>query len=325
MAGRAKAKNARNRKAETGLKVCMLGYGSQGRALALNLRDSGFDVIVGLRPRSRSRRLAAADGIKAVATPAEAVRQADIICFAFPDHLHRRVYNALIESNLKSGATLLFLHGMSIHFGLVKPPDSSDVILIAPHAPGQAVREKFLTDRAVSAFYAVYQDRSRKAGGRLFSLAEGMGFARKRLLKTTFEEEAIGDIFGEQVVLCGGLAGLIKNGFEVLVESGLKPDNAYLEVAYQLDLIVDLVKRYGIEGMFKRISVTARFGSAETGPKIVSPRVKKEMEKALKEIKSGRFAGRLADLSEPDVKKLNRELKNLTRPDLEKAAKKFSR
>jgi ketol-acid reductoisomerase len=320
-----KAKNSGGRKGGANLIVGMLGYGSQGRALALNLRDSGYGVLVGLRARSKSRRRAAEDGIKSIVTPVEMVRRSDLVCFAFPDHLHGRVYHSTIERNLRPGATLLFLHGMSIHFGLVRPPQDSDVILIAPHAPGIAVREKYLGDRTVSAFYAVAQNRSGKAPRRLFALASAMGFERRRLLKGTFEDEAIGDIFGEQAVLCGGLAGLIKSGFEVLVENGLKPENAYLEVAYQLDLIVDLIKKYGIEGMFKRISVTARFGSAESGTRVIGPQVKRRMETAYKDIKSGRFSARLADLSGSDLRKLNERLKALSHPDLEKAARKFSR
>ncbi len=319
-----KVKNSTGRRVDWKPTIGVLGYGSQGRALALNLRDSGFDLLVGLRARSKSRRVAQRDGIAGVVTPSELVRRSDVICFAFPDHLHKRVYQSVVEKNLPPGRTLLFLHGMSVHFGQVRPPDDCDIMLIAPHAPGQAVREKYLSDRSVSAFYAVHQNRSGKASSRLFTLAAGMGFDRKRLLKTTFEHEAIGDIFGEQAVLCGGLAALIKNGFEVLVENGLSPDKAYLEVAYQLDLIVDLIKRYGIEGMFKRISVTARFGSLENGPRIVDAGVKKRMKEVFGEIKSGRFAAKLSGLDSADVRELNRRLKNLTHPDFEKASRRQS-
>ena len=319
-----KAKKQSGRDCDSRPVVGMIGYGSQGRALTLNLIDSGYRVLVGLRTRSKSRRRAIEEGVKTVLSPAEAVRQADIVCMAFPDHLHRRVYNSVIEKNLKPGATLLFLHGMSIHFGLVCPPVDSDVVLIAPHAPGVAVREKFLTDRSVSAFYAIARDSSGKVRQRLFDLASAMGFQKQRLLKTTFADEAIGDIFGEQVVLCGGLPALIKNAFEVLVDHGLGPENAYLEVVYQLDLIVDLIKRYGIEGMYRRISVTARYGSAQHGPKVVDQAVKKRMERILRDVKSGKFATELSELTAPELKRLNRRIKDLSHPDLEKAARKFA-
>ncbi len=303
----------------------MLGYGSQGRALAQNLRDSGFPVIVGLRARSRSRRIAKADGLTEIYSVRDAVANSDIICFAFPDHLHGRVYDKDIKPYLREPATLLFLHGMSIQFQFIVPPSGCDVVLIAPHAPGVAVREKYLTDRDISAFYAVYQNRSRKASATVFSLAEGMGFQRKRLVKTTFEAEALGDIFGEQAVLCGGLAMLLKTGFEVLVENGLKPENAYLEVAYQLDLIVELIKKHGIAGMFERISFAARYGALESGPKVIDKQVKERMQRVFADIKSGRFATRLSQLEPKDIEKVNKEILRLTNPAFEKAARKFAR
>ena len=203
--------------------VAMIGYGSQGRALALNLRDSGYEVMIGLPSRSRSRRTARADGFQPVRTSGKATALADTIVFALPDHLHGRVYEADIVPNLRPGAALVFLHGLSVHFGLVQPPLECDVILVAPHAPGLKVRERYLTDRSISAFYAVHQDAGGKARAKALLLAGAMGFLRKNLLETTFEDEALGDIFGEQAVLCGGLAMLIKSGFEVLVENGLKP------------------------------------------------------------------------------------------------------
>ena len=306
-------------------RVAMIGYGSQGRALALNLRDSGYELLVGLRPRSKSRRMVSRDGQMAVMTIARAVDEADIVCMAFPDHLHARVYSSSIRKHLHPGQTLWFLHGMSVHFGLVHPRDDCDVILIAPHAPGLAVREKFLADRSISAFYAVARNYSGRALQSVFRLAKASGFKRRRLIETTFEAEAVGDLFGEQAVLCGGLAALIKNGFEVLVANGLKPDHAYLEVAYQLDLIMNLIKRHGIEGMLKRISVTARYGSLKAGPQIVDSTVRRKMERIYAEIATGGFAARLNHLSEKQISALNRSLGRLSHPDLEKAAKKFSR
>ncbi len=306
-------------------RIAVIGYGSQGCAIAQNLRDSGFSVVVGLRPRSKSRQVARKDGIKDITSISDAVKQSSTVIFAFPDHLHGRVFGSSIAPNLRTGSTLVFLHGLSVHFGFIKPPRGSDVILIAPHAPGTAVREKYLTGKTVSAFYAVWQNPSRKATRTAVALARAMGFERKRLIKTTFEEEAVGDLFGEQAVLCGGLAMLIRSGFETLVSHGLKPENAYLEIAYQLDLIVDLIKRHGIEGMFRRISVAARFGSLLAGPKIIDRRVRHSMDSIYEEIRSGRFSRRLNKLSESEIRKLDRQLEALTSPAFERAARKFSR
>ena len=225
--------------------IAILGYGSQGRSIALNLRDSGYEVIIGLPNKSKSRRKAKADGFKSVISTSEASRCKNIL-LALPDHLQGRVYQREIEANLQKPVTLAFLHGFSIHFDFIKPPEECDVILIAPHAPGKAVREKYLSDKSISAFYAVFQDFSNKAEKTAISLANAIGFQKKRLIKTTFEHETLGDLFGEQAVLCGGLSELILSGYETLIKNGLPEENAYLEVAYQLDLIVQLIKQYGI-------------------------------------------------------------------------------
>ena len=304
--------------------VAVIGYGSQGRAIALNLRDSGFDVVVGLRPGSRSRRRAGADRI-AVRTIAAAVGQANIVCFAFPDHLHARVFKRSIAPSLKDGATLWFLHATSVHFGLLMPPDGCDVILVAPHAPGQAVREAYLGDRSLSAFHAVARNQSGAAGKTALDLAAGMGVSKKNLVRTSFAQESIGDLFGEQVVLCGGLAMLIKSGFDTLVKHGWKADNAWLEVAYQLDLIVALIKRHGVAGMLERISPAARFGSVSAGPRIIDRGTRSRMESLFREIESGSFARKLARLDGQAIARLRRELRKLTSPEMERAARKFSR
>ena len=220
-------------------------------------------------------------------------------------------------------SALWFLHGLSIHFNLVAPPKDCDIILLAPHAPGVALREQYLGDRSLSAFYAVHQDYSRKARQTVFRLAEGLGFKRKRLVKTTFEQEALGDLFGEQAVLCGGLAALIRNGFETLTANGLPADHAYLEVAYQLDLIIALIKQYGIEGMLQRISVAARFGAIKTGPVLVDSKTRKKMQDVYNEIKSGTFIKALDKLSDSDIAKLKTKGKTLSHPDFEKAVRKF--
>ena len=305
--------------------IAVLGYGSQGRAVALNLKDSAYNVIIGLPERSPSRRQATKDGLKSVGTVSETVKNSDIVCMAFPDYLHGRVYSQKIKDNLKDGCTLIFLHGLSVHFGYVKPPLSSDVILIAPHAPGVMVREKFLTDKSLSAFYAVHQNVSGRAETKAIEIAGVLGFKRQNLIKTTFEQETIGDLFGEQAVLCGGLAALIKNGFEVLIENGIPPEHAYLEVAFQLDQIMALIKRHGIEGMFERISVAARLGSLETGPYLIDGSVKMKMKRRFREIVSGKFSHRLNALNESDIKKLKQRLKKLSHPKFEKAAQAFNK
>ena len=304
-------------------KVAVIGYGSQGHALAQNWRDSLYDVVVALPNRSESKECAQSDGFRPV-TVAAAVKRCDIIVMAIPDHLHGRVYQRQIGRHLRPGQSFVFLHGLSVHFGLIVPPPECDVVLLAPHAPGIAVRAKYLGERDISAFVGVHQNATGRALTTVRRLATAAGFHRSRCLKTTFEDEAIGDLFGEQTVLCGGLAMLIKSGFETLVEKGLSPENAYLEVAYQLDLIVDLIKNHGVVGMFDRISVAARLGSARVGPKIIGPDVKARMKEALDEIVSGDFAHELARFSEDDQPRLRRQLKELSNPDLEKAARKFA-
>lgn len=311
----------RNRNRKT---IAVIGYGSQGRAIALNLRDSGYDVIVGLRPRSKSRRLASDDGVSYIATISRAVEESDIVTFAFPDHLHGAVYEQQIKKALTPGKTLLFLAGMSIHFGLVTPPAECDVVMLAPHAPGVAVREHYGGKKLLSAFIAVHQNRSRRAAATVRELAVAVGFDKKRLIRTTFEAEALGDLFGEQAVLCGGLAMLVKTGFETLVNKGLSAENAYLEVAYQLDLIVDLIKKHGIEGMLNRISVAARFGAVQAGPKIIDKSVQRRMEKVYDQIASGAFPKQLSKLTAHDLSDLKKKVKNLTTPEFEKQARKYS-
>lgn len=282
-------------------KIAVLGYGSQGRAIALNLRDSGYDITVALRPGSASIKKAKRDKIR-IATIPDATQQADIIFVAVPDHQHRRLLNSVFFSNLTKSPALIFLSGASIHFDLVKPPKNLPVLLLAPHAPGSAVREHCLARNPFSAFYAVQQGSKKRGTEILFRLAQGIGIPKTHLVKTTFADEAIGDIFGEQAVLCGGLARLLKLGFETLVEAGLPPENAYLEVAYQIDLIVALIKQHGLAGMFNRISPLARYGSARSGARIIDDTVKQRMKKVLAEIKSGKFI-RNADKTNAKVTK----------------------
>jgi len=258
-------------------------------------------------------------------TVAEAVRQSDIIIFAFPDHLHGPIYKKDIVPNLKKNAALVFLCGFSIHFRTVKPSKNCDVILLAPLGPGQAVRESYLNKGKMGFFQAIYQNGSGRAEKKLNSLIAKMHLNKKALIKTTFEEEAIGDIFGEQAVLCGGLTQLIKTGYETLHESGLSSDKAYLEVAYQLDLIINMIKRYGIEGMYRRISVAAKFGSYLSGPKIIDNSIKKRMQEVLREIKNGNFANKLSALTPEKIKKLDRNLRKMSIRSFDNSARKFSR
>ncbi|HDL04739.1 MAG TPA: ketol-acid reductoisomerase [candidate division Zixibacteria bacterium] len=304
--------------------IAVLGYGSQGRAWALNLIDSGRDVIVGIPTGDRSRRYAKKDGITTITTISKAVARADIIIFAFPDHLHGKVYRNNIASYLKPGCTLIFLHALSIHFGQVIPPDNCDILLLAPLGPGTAVREKYLAGESIGYFYCIHQNATGWADRILKNMIKAMKIDRSAMIETTFADEAVGDLFGEQAVLCGGLTELIKTGYETLVKDGLSPDKAYLEVAYQLDLIIDLIKRYGIEGMYKRISVAARYGSLLTGPKIIDRSTKKRMKQILHEIKDGTFAGKLDRMTPDKIKKLESDLKRMTTPALDKSALKFS-
>ncbi|MEZ5357939.1 MAG: ketol-acid reductoisomerase [Candidatus Zixiibacteriota bacterium] len=301
------------------MSVAVLGYGSQGRAIAQNLRDSGFTVTVGLRPKSVSRKQAKKDQIASVSIP-DAVKHASAIIVALPDHVHAAVLNEAFFTDIKNDPALVFLHGSSIHFRQVEPPKGSPILLLAPHAPGLAVRDNFLKKEPYSAFYAVYSGNVKKGTELVVSLAQGIGIPKSHLVKTTFADEAIGDLFGEQAVLCGGLARLLKYGFETLVEGGLPKQNAYLEVAYQIDLIVSLVKTYGLDGMFNRISPMARYGSIVNGPQVIGPNVKREMKAVLNEITSGGFIARADKTRLAYTKK---QYQQLTSADFDRQAKKF--
>lgn len=299
--------------------IAILGYGSQGKALAKNLRDSGFDVIVGLRPGSASRIQAKKDKIRTLPV-FDAASQGNVIIIALPDHVHGEVLDESFFTLLKTGASLVFLHGSSIHFKQVNPPKGIPVLLLAPHAPGLAVRDNYLNKQPYSAFYAVHAGQVKTGTNLVVKLAQGIGIPKSHLVKTTFTDEAVGDLFGEQAVLCGGLARMLKYGFETLVEGGLPKQNAYLEVAYQIDLIVDLVKNYGLDGMFKRISPMARYGSVINGPHVVGPDVKREMKKVLREIKSGRF---IAKAESTKLKFTKKQYEKLTNADFDKQVKKY--
>ncbi|GGA64385.1 ketol-acid reductoisomerase (NADP(+)) [Edaphobacter acidisoli] len=272
-------------------KVAIIGYGSQGHAHALNLKDSGVDVRVGLRPDSANADRARKAGLQ-VGTVAEVSKWADVIMNLTPDQTAAKVYHADIEPNLAPGKTLMFAHGFNIRFRTINPPAGVDVSMVAPKAPGHRVREVFTEGGGVPGLVAVEQDASGNALALALSYAKGIGCTRAGVLETTFTEETETDLFGEQAVLCGGTSALVKAGFETLVEAGYQPELAYFEVLHELKLIVDLMYRGGLEYMRYSISDTAEWGDYVTGPRIVTAETKKAMKDVLSDIQSGKFAER---------------------------------
>jgi ketol-acid reductoisomerase len=272
-----------------GKTIAIVGYGSQGHAHALNLKDSGMNVIVGLYPGSKSALKAEAAGLT-VKNVADAASLADFIMILLPDEVQRTVYKEEIEPNLKEGNVLAFAHGFNIHFGQVVPPPHVDVVMVAPKGPGHLVRRTYEQGQGVPALFAVYQDASGQARDRAMAYAKGIGGTRAGVLETTFREETETDLFGEQAVLCGGLSALIKAGFETLVEAGYQPELAYFECLHEVKLIVDLVVEGGLATMRDSISNTAEYGDYTRGPRIVTEQTKVEMKKILSEIQSGQFA-----------------------------------
>jgi ketol-acid reductoisomerase len=270
-------------------KIAILGYGSQGRSHALNLRDSGLDVIVGLRAGGVTAATAKADGFTVV-EPAEAVKQADLVAVLTPDMVQPDLYVNAIEKNLKPNAALLFAHGFNIHFKTIAPRADIDVILVAPKGPGHLVRTEYEIGRGVPCLYAVYQDVTGNAKEKAMAYAAGLGGARALLIETDFKEETETDLFGEQAVLCGGASELVQKGFETLVEAGYRPEIAYYEVLHELKLIVDLLYQGGITKMLTFISETAQYGDYVSGPRIVDAGTKERMKAVLKDIQDGTFA-----------------------------------
>ena len=269
--------------------VAIIGYGSQGHAHALNLKDSGVNVVIGLYPGSKSIAKAEAAGLK-VHSVAEAAAAADLIMILLPDEVQKTVYKNEIEPNLQDGNILAFAHGFNIHFGQIVPPASVDVVMIAPKGPGHLVRRTYEQGQGVPALFAVYQNASGQARDRAMAYAKGIGGTRAGILETTFREETETDLFGEQAVLCGGLSALIKTGFETLIEAGYQPELAYFECLHEVKLIVDLVVEGGLAKMRDSISNTAEYGDYTRGPRIVNEATKAEMRKILQEIQSGQFA-----------------------------------
>ncbi|MCX6407527.1 MAG: ketol-acid reductoisomerase [Propionibacteriales bacterium] len=277
-----------------GKQVAVIGYGSQGHAHALNLRDSGVDVRIGLAPGSKSREKAEAEGLR-VLDVAEAVEEADVIVVLTPDQVQRHVYAESIEPNLVDGDALVFGHGFNIRYGYVKPPAGVDVLLVAPKAPGHTVRREFVAGRGIPDIIAVEQDATHGAWDLALSYAKAIGGTRAGVIKTTFTEETETDLFGEQAVLCGGMSHLVQAGFETLTEAGYQPEIAYFEVLHELKLIVDLMWEGGIAKQRWSISDTAEYGDYVSGPRVIDASVKERMQAVLADIQDGTFAKRFID------------------------------
>jgi ketol-acid reductoisomerase len=292
-----------------GRKVAVLGYGSQGHAHALSLRDSGVDVRVGLPTGSKSREKAESAGLRVV-TPAEAAAEADVIMILAPDTVQRKLYETDVAPNLNDGDALFFGHGLNIRFGLISPPAGVDVAMVAPKGPGHLVRRQFVDGRGVPCLIAVEQDATGGAQALALSYAKGIGGTKAGVLKTTFTEETETDLFGEQAVLCGGASALVQAGFEVLTEAGYQPEVAYFECLHELKLIVDLMYEGGISKMRWSVSDTAEYGDYVSGPRVITPAVKEEMKKILADIQDGTFTKNLIaddDAGRPQFTKYREE------------------
>ncbi len=270
-------------------RIAIIGYGSQGRAHALNLRDSGFDVRIGLRPGGPTWHKAEADGFQPLPV-AEAVQAADIVAVLTPDMVQPALYAEHIAPNLRPGSCLLFAHGFNVHYGQITPRDDIDVVLVAPKGPGALVRREYEIGRGVPSVYAVYQDVSGKAESLALTYCGGIGGARQNAIRTTFKEETETDLFGEQAVLCGGATKLVQAGWETLVEAGYQPEIAYYECLHELKLIVDLLYEGGITRMHEFISETAQYGDLTRGPYVIDDHARAQMKKVLTEIQDGTFA-----------------------------------
>ncbi|HDD1064440.1 TPA: ketol-acid reductoisomerase [Staphylococcus aureus] len=276
-----------------GKKIAVVGYGSQGHAHAQNLKDNGYDVVIGIRP-GRSFDKAKEDGFD-VFPVAEAVKQADVIMVLLPDEIQGDVYKNEIEPNLEKHNALAFAHGFNIHFGVIQPPADVDVFLVAPKGPGHLVRRTFVEGSAVPSLFGIQQGASGQARNIALSYAKGIGATRAGVIETTFKEETETDLFGEQAVLCGGVSKLIQSGFETLVEAGYQPELAYFEVLHEMKLIVDLMYEGGMENVRYSISNTAEFGDYVSGPRIITPDVKENMKAVLTDIQNGNFSNRFIE------------------------------
>ncbi len=302
--------------------LAVIGFGSQGHAHALNLKESGMNVIIGLYAKSKSREVAKKLGFKVMDT-ADAVKAADVIFVAVPDTRIPAVYEKDIAPNLTKGKTLLFSHGFAIHFKTIEPPKDVNVIMVAPKGPGHTVRSQFVDGKGVPGLIAIHNDADGKAKKIALAWARGVGCTRAGVFETNFEEETVTDLFGEQVVLCGGASALVKAGFDVLVEAGYQPEMAYFECLHELKLIVDLMNESGIAGMRFSVSETAEYGDVTVGPKIINESVKNRMRKQLKAIESGKFAREWIKENENGCKEFNKIRKDEARHPIEKVGERL--
>jgi ketol-acid reductoisomerase len=309
-----------NRNALSGKTIAVLGYGSQGHAHALNLKDSGYNVVVGLYPGSKSWEKAQMDGV-AVATVEDAVQKADVIVFLTPDQVQKNLYETMVLPYLQKGTSLVFAHGFNVHFGQIKAPENVDVWMVAPKGPGHLVRRVYEGGGGVPCLLAVHQDASGTAHQTALAYADGIGGTRAGVIETTFAEETETDLFGEQAVLCGGVSELIKAGFETLVEAGYQPAIAYFECLHELKLIVDLFYEGGIEWMYYSVSETAEYGGLTNGEKIITAETKNAMRKILQDVQNGTFAREwiLENLAGQPV--LNAKRSHLSQHDIETVGK----
>lgn len=302
--------------------LAVIGFGSQGHAHALNLKESGCNVIIGLYPKSKSRPVAETLGFKVFDT-AEAVRRADVIMIAVPDMKQVQVYENDVAPHLTPGKALLFSHGLAIHFGLITPPDNIDVIMVAPKGPGHVVRSQYQEGKGVPSLIAIHHDATKKAKKIALAWAKGIGGTRAGVLQTTFKEETETDLFGEQAVLCGGASALVQAGFEVLVEAGYQPEMAYFECLHELKLIVDLMNESGISGMRFSISETAKYGDITRGPRVITEQTKEAMKQILKEIQTGEFTKEWVAEYEGGLKNYNKLLKEGETHQIEKTGQRL--
>ncbi|WP_433445508.1 ketol-acid reductoisomerase [Nonomuraea sp. CA-141351] len=305
-----------------GRHVAVLGYGSQGHAHALSLRDSGVDVRVGLPEGSKSREKAENDGLRVV-TPAEAVEEANLTMILAPDHIQRDLYAQHVAPNLVEGDALFFGHGLNIRYGLIEAPEGVDVCMVAPKGPGHLVRRQFEAGRGVPVLVAVEKDASGKALDLALSYAKGIGGTRAGALRTTFKEETETDLFGEQAVLCGGVSELIKAGFDTLIEAGYQPEVAYFECLHEMKLIVDLMYEGGISKMYWSVSDTAEYGGYTRGPRVITDETRQEMRRILGEVQDGTFARQLVEEFESGQKDFKRYREELAEDAIEKTGAKL--
>ncbi len=290
-------------------KIAVIGYGSQGHAHALNLKESGINVVVGLKEASKSRQRATTAGLE-VMTPADAAKWADMVMILVPDEFQKELYETDIAPNMSAGKSLLFAHGFNIHFGKIKPREDIDVFMVAPKGPGHTVRREFVQGSGVPCLIAIHQDASGEAKHKALAYAKGLGGTRAGVFETNFKEETETDLFGEQTVLCGGVSALIKAGFETLVEAGYHPVMAYFECLHETKLITDLIFEGGINNMRHSISNTAEYGDYTVGPKVIDAGVKARMKEALERVQKGQFADEWLKENEnglPNLKKYREE------------------